>query len=107
MNAVLNGSTERTNALLSDLMNKGFTDRSDEWFRHSMFEDVGNMDRSTIERRAYAFKSMLAAMTRPENSKKTHTYEIKPGELIVGTIPMGSVGLGKVFPNYLSEDEKR
>lgn len=107
MKEIVNGSTKRTNALLSHLMNKGFTDRSGEWFRHSMFEDVGTMDCSTIERRAYAFKSMLAAMTSSENSQKTHTYEIKSGELIVGTIPMGSVGLGKVFPNYLSEDEKR
>lgn len=102
-----NCSTERITVLLEGLVEKGFSDRSEEWFRHYMFEDAGKRDGTTIERRAYAFRSMLRAMMNPKHSKKTHTYEIKPGELIVGTIPMGSVGLGKVFPNYLSDNEKR
>lgn len=99
--------TERIQKLLDNLLNLSLTDRSEEWFRHNMFGDVGNEDCSLIERRAMAFQEMLRAMVNPENSKKTHTYEIKPGELLVGTIPMGSVGLGKVFPNYLSDEEKR
>lgn len=99
--------TARIEKLLKGLIETSLTDRSEEWFRHYMFDDVGNADCSLIERRAMAFQEMLRAMVNPDNSKYTHTYEIKGGELIVGTIPMGSVGFGKVFPNYLSEDEKR
>lgn len=98
--------TARIEKLLNGLIETSLTDRSEEWFRHYMFDDVGNAACSLIERRAMAFQEMLRAMVNPDNSKYTHTYEIKGGELIVGTIPMGSVGFGKVFPNYLSEDEK-
>lgn len=73
-----------------------------------MFPDnIGQMDRPVIVRKALACKAMLEAMANEENSKTSNTYVIRPGELIVGVIPMGSVGLGKEFPSYLSEDEKR
>jgi len=108
MKSKFRGSANRINKMLEITFDRGFSDRSGEWFRHRMFKnDVGAMDLTTIERRAHSFKTMLSAMANPENSVKTRSYEIMDGELIVGNIPLGSVGLGKVFPNYLNQDEKR
>ena len=101
------GSTARVQNLLKSLIAKSFSDRSNEWFVDDMFPPVGHETMSIIERRALSFKIMLEAMVCCENSKKTQTYEIKPGELIVGVIAMGSVGLGKVYPQYLTEEERR
>lgn len=101
------GSTLRVQKLLKELLNRAFSDRSAEWFEDSMFPPVRNENRSIIERRALSFKLMLEAMVSKENSKTTNTYLIKEGELIVGNIPMGSVGFGKVYPQYLTEEEKR
>lgn len=100
------GSTLRVQKLLKELLNRAFSDRSAEWFEDSMFPPVRNENRSIIERRALSFKLMLEAMVSKENSKTTNTYLIKEGELIVGNIPMGSVGFGKVYPQYLTEEEK-
>ena len=85
------------------------SDRSGEWFRHDMFEDVISSQghRSVIVRKALATRAMLRAMTDLSNSETTSSFTIENGELIVGVIPLGSLGLGKVFPDYLTEEEWR
>lgn len=104
------GTTPRVRHLLSLLRERGASDRSGEWFTPDMLPDIAPdesaEDKPLIVRRSLAFKAMLEAMTDEENSKKTHTFEIKSGELFVGVIPMGSLGFGKVFPNYLTDREK-
>lgn len=104
------GSTPRVRKLYAELMQRALTDRSSEWLEDEMFHDVAQEphaeDKPVIQRRADAFRELLETMTRPEVSKTTHTYEIQPGELIVGVMPLGSLGLGKVFPNYLTDTEK-
>lgn len=101
--------TDRTRALLEALRQQGLKNRADEWFRDSMFPDIGreHPDEPVIVRTSLAIQAMLGAMTCEKNSLHTKSYEIADGELIVGVLPMGSNGLGKVFPNYLTEDEKR
>jgi formate C-acetyltransferase len=101
--------TERTRALLAALRRQGLRNRADEWFHDSMFPDIGgeHPDEPVIVRTSMAIRAMLRAMTCEKNSLHTKTYEITDGELLVGVLPMGSNGLGKVFPNYLTEDEKR
>lgn len=99
----------RTQILRGILYERGMGDRSGEWFKQSMFPPIGkeHADEPVIVRRSLAIKAMLEAMTNPQNSKTTNSYEIKNGELIVGVIPLGSVGLGKEFPKYLTDDELR
>ncbi len=91
------------------LMKKGFTDRSGEWFVKSELPDVAKMypDEHVIVRRAYGIEEMLKALCDPEKFGYTHCFEIEAGSLLAGIIPMGSNGLGKVFPNYLTEEELR
>ena len=112
------GSTKRVQDLLDELLKHGESDRSGEWFTPDMFptnvtgdykdEDYRDYeDIPVIVRRSLASKAMLKAMTTPQNSKNTRTFEILPGELIVGIMPLGSLGLGKVFPEYMTEVEKR
>lgn len=112
------GSTKRVQDLLDELLKHGESDRSGEWFIPDMFpinvaDDYKDEDYRDYEeipiivRRSLASKAMLKAMTTPENSEITHTFEILPGELIVGIMPLGSLGLGKVFPEYMTEVEKR
>lgn len=105
-------STERTRRLRAALVERAFQNRADEWFTPGMLPsiletDPSLADRPVIVRQALACRAMLHAMADPANSRRTRTFEIRPGELIVGTIPMGSVGLGKTFPGYLTEDEAR
>lgn len=101
--------TPRTKTLLEALKQQGRKNRADEWFRDSMFPDIGkeHPEQPVIVRTALASQAMLRAMTNEHNSLHTGTYAITDGELIVGVLPMGSNGLGKVFPNYLTEEEKR
>jgi formate C-acetyltransferase len=113
--------TPRVQALLNSLKNRASQDRSSEWFceddfkksrkevfkQHKLASDEDYFNLSVIERKAIAIDIMLRSMTDSKVSKHTHTYEIEDGELIVGVMPMASNGLGKVFPNYMSEEEKR
>lgn len=101
--------SERVTRLLDALYERGMSDRSSEWFDRGEFEDISEKypDKSVAIRKAYAIEEMLRKMTDENCSKHTHTYEIGEDELIVGVIPMGSNGLGKVFPNYLTESERR
>jgi pyruvate-formate lyase len=110
--AALRGSTPRVRSLRDQLLVRGMGDRSAEWFDQEMLPNVLSLDptlanRSIIIRRAAAFRQMLRALVDPKNSDRTRTFEIRPGELLVGSAPMGSVGLGKEFPGYLTEDEAR
>lgn len=101
--------SQRIAKLREDLMKRGFTNRSGEWFVKDELPNTALMypDEHVIVRRAYAIDEMLKAMCQPTKYPKTHCFEIEEGDLLAGIIPMGSTGLGKVFPNYLSEEELR
>jgi formate C-acetyltransferase len=101
--------TDRTRALLAALKQQGQKNRAGEWFRDDMFPDIGisHPHEPVIVRTAMATREMLRAMADERNSLHTGSYVISDGELIVGVLPMGSNGLGKVFPNYLTGEEKR
>jgi len=103
------GSTQRVSLLIQAMENRSWADRSSEWFTKDMFKNIGkdNEDKPVIIRRALAIQEMLSAMTNKDlfNSDNPH-YKIRDGELIVGVITLGSLGLGKSFPNYLTENEK-
>ncbi len=101
--------TARVQELYDALIERSMTDRSGEWFTQDMLPDVAvtHPNESVIMRRSYAIEGMLKAMTDLKNSKHTLTAWIAPGDLLLGTLPMGSNGLGKVFVNYLYDAEKR
>lgn len=101
--------SQRIAKLRENLMKRGFTNRSDEWFVKDELPNTATMypDEHVIVRRAYAIDEMLKAICQPTKYPKTHCFEIEEGDLLAGIIPMGSNGLGKVFPNYLSEEELR
>ncbi len=101
--------TPRIELLRESLMKRGFSDRSTEWFRKNDLPDVAKMypEEEVIVRRAYAIDEMLKAMCDNEKFSYTGCYKIENGDLLAGIIPMGSNGLGKVFPNYLTEEELR
>jgi len=106
------GSTDRTRRLRQSIVNRAFENRRDEWFTPEMLPHV--LERQpdlasapVITRQAAACRVMLRAMANAKNSERTRTFEIRQDELVVGTMPMGSVGLGKTFPGYLTKDEAR
>ena len=102
-------STKRTAGLLERLKVRALGDRSGEWFRRSMFPEIGKLypEKPVIVRRSLAFAAMLKAMTNVGNSVTTGSYRIDEGELLVGVTPLGSVGLGKEFPRYMTVEERR
>jgi formate C-acetyltransferase len=109
----------RTKRLYDQLIEKAQGDRSGEWFAQGMFPNLfsvnsenygldGDLEtKSVFIRRSVATDIMLKAMTDGENSRKTRTAEICDGDLLLGILPMGSNGLGRVFPQYLTNDELR
>ena len=114
----------RIKRLYGELIAKALGDRSEEWFTPEMFNDVIKDEDaedsedlfplwnsfencSVIVRRAIGIDRMLEAMTDKKNNIKTHTADILPGDLLLGNMPMGSNGLGKVFPRFLTDDELR
>lgn len=113
--------TPRVKELYDGLIKRSLSDRSEEWFTQEMFDDVvkpvnpneryplwNRLENcSVIVRRAVAIDRMLIAMTDEKNSKKTHSTEIQKGDLLLGVLPMGSNGLGKMFPRFLTDDELR
>jgi pyruvate-formate lyase len=101
--------SERMLRLREHLMRRGFEDRSKEWFVKADLPDVAKMypKEHVMIRRAYGIDEMLKALCNTEKFGYTHCFEIEQGDLLAGTIPMGSNGLGKVFPNYLTEEELR
>ena len=104
-----NEMSKRNKIFYDKLINRSFEDRSTEWFKQDMLKDIAKEypNDSVILRRAKAIDEMLKAMTNKSYSKNTLTAEIFPEDLLLGNLTMGSNGLGKVFPNYLNEDEKR
>lgn len=104
-----NDLSPRIAQLRASLIKRGFEDRSKEWFVKDTLEDVGNKnpEKHVMIRRAMAIDVMLKALCNPEKYGHTHCFDIEEGDLLAGTIPMGSNGLGKVFPNYLTEEELR
>lgn len=102
--------TDRTRTLRDALVERAFTNRASDWFDRNDLPNVAvppHDQKPVIIRRAMAIEAMLKAMTTPALAKKTGSYQIFPGELLVGVPTMGSNGLGKVFPSYLTADEKR
>jgi len=109
MNVFKFTTTKRVDRLLNGLYEQGKKNRSTEWFRKEEFENIAELysNEPVIIRKAHAINEMLMKLTDEGISKRTLTYKINDDELIVGVIPMGSNGLGKVFPNYLTPDEQR
>lgn len=111
--------SKRVEKLHDELIAKALGDRSGEWFNNDMFPDFFSIDpaqyglkgqmktKSIIVRRAVAIDVMLKAMTSEECSRTTGTAEIREGDLLLGVLPMGSNGLGKIFPQYMTDDELR
>lgn len=95
--------------LRENLVKRGFENRSTEWFDKNKLPNVAKLypNEHVIVRRAHGIDEMLKAMCNTKDFGNTHCFEIEEGDLFAGTIPMGSNGLGKVFPNYLTEDELR
>ncbi|MBI9034008.1 MAG: pyruvate formate lyase family protein [Bacteroidales bacterium] len=106
--------TPRISQLLRRLNERGLSNRAEEWFKQSELPDImvdeaykQYRNEPVIIRRAVAIDAMLRTITNEKVSEHTHSFEIEDGDLFLGVLPMGSNGLGKVFPNYLSDDEKR
>lgn len=108
MEKTIIGSTLRIDSLIKAMEKRAWADRSSEWFTKDMFNKIGdeNPDKTVIVRRALAIDEILKAMTNKElfNGQNPH-YQIRDGELIVGVITLGSLGLGKAFPDYLTKSE--
>lgn len=105
-------ATDRVKILHERLIAHSLKDRSEEWFDQRELDEKYRIaekysDRTVIIRRARAIEAMLEALTDEELSKNRFTSEIFEGDLLLGNLTMGSNGLGKVFPTYLTEDEKR
>jgi len=104
--------TERTKRLRDALFERARENRKDDWLDKTLLPDLsvpppGQKElESVMVRRARGIAAVLNALTDPAISSRAHSYTIQPGELLVGVLPMGSNGLGKVFPNYLDEAER-
>lgn len=99
----------RIERLKDNLKKRAISDRSGEWINRQNLPDVAKQhpNEHVIVRRAYAIDAMLEAMCDTRKTGNAHCFELEEGDLLAGTIPMGSNGLGKVFPNYLTPDELR
>ncbi|SHO58021.1 pyruvate formate lyase family protein [Vibrio quintilis] len=107
-----NEASERIKKLHRTLIDLALTDRSGEWFNQQeldkTYDVVGNNPGdSVILRRAKAIDAMLQALTDETLAKDRYTNRIHDGELLLGNMTMGSNGLGKIFPAYLTEEEQR
>jgi pyruvate-formate lyase len=104
--------TERTKQLREALFERACENRKDDWLDKGFLPDLsrplpGQTElEPVIVRRARGIAAVLTALTDPEASSGANSYTIQPGELLVGVLPMGSNGLGKVFPDYLNEAER-
>ncbi len=102
-----NPSTARTLNLRDGILDRAFEDRRADWIQDDQLPNIfqihkGCENESIIIRRALAFKEMMNTLVTSKN-----TFKIEDGELIAGVLPMGSVGLGKRFPDYLTPEETR
>jgi formate C-acetyltransferase len=111
--------SSRIKNLYNDLIERAQGNRASEWFTQDMFANVlevdpqkyglsGNMeDQSILIRSSVAIDTMLTAMVDEKNSEFTHTAKIFGEDLLLGVLPMGSNGLGKVFPQFMTAAELR
>ncbi|CAM3703250.1 Benzylsuccinate synthase alpha subunit [Vibrio aerogenes CECT 7868] len=105
-------ASERIKNLHQTLIDLALTDRSGEWFDQQeldqKFDIVGKYaNDSVILRRAKAIDAMMHALTDETLAQHRYTDRIHDGELLLGNMTMGSNGLGKVFPSYLTEAEQK
>lgn len=110
--------SKRTLGLYKELMERAQSDRSKEWFDQDKLTNVLDIDpadyglkphmneKTVLVRRAIAIDVMLKAMTEP-NDENITTDRILDGDLLLGVLPMGSNGLGKIFPKFMTDDEIR
>lgn len=57
-------------------------------------------------RKARAIRRMFEVITNPTVSRRAGTLVVDPNELILGTLPPFSVGQGKEFVRYLTDEEE-
>ncbi|GEP50930.1 dehydrogenase [Flavobacterium noncentrifugens] len=57
-------------------------------------------------RKSLAVKRMFEVITNPFIAEKAGSFSVDPDELVLGTMPPFSVGQGKEFVLYLTEDER-
>ncbi len=103
--------TDRTKNLREILWKRACENRKNDWIDKNNLPDLSKLEgkkelEPIIIRRAMGIKTILEALTDPKQSLKTNSYIIFPGELLVGIPPMGSNGLGKIFPDYLNHEER-
>lgn len=107
-----NQMTQRTGKLREMLVERAKSNRAGDWLRKEELPDLSTLkqadgkEEAVIIRRAYGISAVLKALTNPVISERTNSYTIAPGELLVGVMPMGSNGLGKIFPDYLTQEER-
>lgn len=107
-----NEMTPRTAQLRKMLVERATGNRAGDWLSKEELPDLsiplkkGSQPEAVIIRRARGIAAVLNALTDPKISIRTNSYTISSGELLVGVLPMGSNGLGKIFPNYLTQEER-
>ncbi len=97
--------TPRTKALRRELNVRALSNRANDWLSKDELPNLASNE-PIIIRRAKGIAATLNALTTPKISARTRSWEIGDGELLVGVLPMGSNGLGKVFPDYLTPEER-
>ena len=78
----------------------------------SIFDGKSGEERETLarlsvaERKGLALRKLAGILTHATISRRAETVRIMPDDLIVGTIPPYSVGMGKKMVSYLTQAEE-